>query len=82
VVEAHARIASDRIAPLFLDPIPDSLKGLCAAIAAHQKSVVDASVSQDRDALFRALVAEPTIRSFDRAKPMFDELWRAHQDAR
>ena len=82
VVEAHARIARGRIAPLHLDPIPDSLKGLCVAVAAHQRSLVDASVSQDRESLFRALLAEPTIRSFERAAPMFDELWKAHQDAR
>lgn len=82
VVEAHARVARGKIAPLNLDPIPDSLKGLCAAVAAHQKSVVDASMSQDHDELFRALLAEPAIRSFERAKPMFDELWEAHQNAR
>lgn len=82
VVEAHSRVRGGRVEPLHLDPIPSSLKGLCASVTAHQRCLVDASISGDRDALFRALLCEPTIRSFERAAPMFDELWRAHQNAR
>lgn len=57
--------------------MPAAVRGLYNAIAEHQRLVVDAVVRADYNALLQALVAEPTIRSYDRARPMFDELWAA-----
>ena len=80
-VEAHSLVRRDCIEPLDLDPIPDSLKGLCQSTTVHQRYLVDASVNGDRDELLKALLCEPTIRPYERARPMFDELWAAaHPD--
>lgn len=76
-VEGYVRVYRNRLEPIALDPIPDSLKGLCQATAQHQRCLVDASVNRNRGELFQAMLAEPTIRSFERAQPMFDELWQA-----
>ena len=78
-VEAPTRVWSDRLEPVGIDPIPVGKKGLVQSVAHHQRLAVDASVTGDRDDLFRALMAEPTIRSIERAQPMFDELWAAHK---
>jgi 6-phospho-beta-glucosidase len=80
VVEASARVYRDRIEPLGLDPIPEHHKGLCQSLAHHQRMLVDASVSGDKEQIFRAIMSEPTIRSLDRARPMFEELWDAHTE--
>lgn len=79
--EAHALISRRGIEPLQVDAVPDSLYGLYHAIAEHQRLTVDAAVRGDREGLRRALVAEPTIRSYDRAGPMFEELWQAAVEA-
>ena len=80
-VEATSCIFSEGPKPLNLDPVPDSLKGFCNAIAWHQRLAVEASVICDRPKLLEALLSEPTIRCFRRAKPMFDELWTAGVEA-
>lgn len=77
VVEAPVRVHRDRLKGLDLDPIPMHYKGLCRAVAHHQRMLVDASVEGNRESLMRALAAEPTIGSLDRVRPMFDELWTA-----
>jgi len=76
-VEAHMLISKQGPEPLHLDGVPAAVKGLYNSIAEHQRLVVDAAVRADYNALLQALVAEPTIRSYDRARPMFDELWSA-----
>jgi|GEM_PF-3600044 len=77
LVEAHSRVWKDRLEPLALDPVPNELKGLCCHLAHHQRLVTEASIKSDRDALLRALLAEPTINCYRRAKRAFDELWSA-----
>jgi len=76
-VEAHALISRKGIEPLHLDAVPESVKGLYNAIAVHQRLTVDAAVRADKKMLQCALIAEPTIRSWERARPMFEELWAA-----
>ena len=78
VVETAARVYKDRTESLGLDPIPEHHKGLCKSLAHHQRLLVDASISGEKKRIFQALMAEPTIHSLDRARPMFDELWDAH----
>ena len=80
-VEAPVHVWRNGLEPVGIDPVPTFHKGLCNAVAYHQRLVVDASMTQDRHALFTALMAEPTIRSLERAAPMFDELWAAHESA-
>ena len=81
-VEAPVRVWRDRLEPVEIDSVPPHQKGLCNAVAWHQRLNVDAAVRGDRDQLYRALVAEPTIRSQERPRPMFGELWAAHQQGR
>ena len=76
-VETPARIYADRLEPVGIDPVPDTLKGLCNAVVYHQRQVVEAAVEPRKEALLRALMSEPTIRSYERARPMFEELWSA-----
>ncbi len=80
-VEAHMLISKRGPEPLYLAGVPAAVKGLYNAVAEHQRLVVDAAVRADYNALLQALVAEPTIRSYDRARPMFDELWTAAVEA-
>lgn len=81
VVESAARVWTDRVEPLGIDPIPSHHKGICRAIAHHQRLLVDASVASDKELVKQALLAEPVIRSIDRALPMFEELWAAATEA-
>ena len=76
-VEATSIIRNGRIEPLALDPVPDSLKGLCHSVAAHLRTTVDAAVQADKRMLLKAMLCEPTVRSYCRALPMFEELWTA-----
>ena len=76
-VEATSHIHNGKIDPLGIDPVPNSMKGLCNAVAHHLRLSANAAVAGDKQELFKALLAEPTIRSYERAKPMFDELWEA-----
>ncbi len=75
--EAHALVSRAGVAPLGVDAVPRALWGLYHAIAEHQRLTVDAVVKRDRKLLAQAFVAEPTIRSWERAQPMFEELWAA-----
>ena len=78
-VEATSIVCNNQIKPLGLDPVPNSLKELCNAIAWHQRMTVDATVRKDRRELFKALLSEPTIRSYTKAEKMFSELWAASE---
>ncbi len=79
--EAHALVSAAGVRPLHVDAVPGALWGLYQALAEHQRLTVEATVRGDRRRLERALLAEPTIRSWERARPMFAELWQAGVEA-
>ena len=78
IVEASTKVWCDRNEPFALDPIPEHNKGLCRHVAEHQRLLVDAAVTGDKEQLLKALLAEPTINDYSRAVPMFEELWKLH----
>ena len=77
IIEASSFVINDQINSLNIDPVPNTLKGLCNSIGYHQQQTVDAAMKPEKNCLLKALLSEPTIRSFERAKPMFEELYSA-----
>lgn len=60
--------------------IPDEIAPLTAAIVAHQKLVVKATIEKDRHVLIQAMLADPMMRSLGKVEPMVDELLAANKD--
>jgi 6-phospho-beta-glucosidase len=74
-------VGRDGIRPLPAEPLPPACFGLLAHVKAFEILTVEAAVTGDRDAAYRALLAHPLGPPADRVQAVLDDLLetnRAH----
>lgn len=80
VVETVAHVNKDGFAPLALGSVPEVAAGLVGRLAEYQRLAADAAWSGTRNDALRALLANPLVRSLDKAQSLYGRLSVAHKD--
>ena len=73
-VEVPARIYREGVEPLPIGPMPLSVRGLVQAVKAYEELTIEAALNGDRGLAIEALMANPLVGSYSRAKPFFDRV--------
>ena len=81
VLEVYSRVTRQGFAPIAVPPWPPFVVAQQAHLAAVQKLVVDGILARDRSRIFQALCLHPFTKSIDRARILFDAMWKEEQDA-
>jgi alpha-galactosidase/6-phospho-beta-glucosidase family protein len=75
VVETYAQFRRNSVKPVTASPLPAGAAALQRRIMDVQKMTLDASIANDRDLAFAALLNDPLVRiSPDKAHKMFDAM--------
>lgn len=80
VVEVAARIDADGADPLPVAPLSSDMLGLVEHVKAYERLTIEASITGDRAAALRALIANPLVGDYDRAAPLLQELLSANRE--
>ncbi|MBK8447090.1 MAG: 6-phospho-beta-glucosidase [Micropruina sp.] len=78
VIEVPARFVDGRFVAEPIDPLPDDLAGLIAAVAGYERLALDAAVQGGRERVLRAMRAHPLVLQHDRAEKLTDLLLAAN----
>jgi 6-phospho-beta-glucosidase len=78
VVEVPARFVDGRFVAEPVEPLPDDIRGLVAAVAGYERLALDAAVHGGRDRVLRAMRAHPLVLQDDRAERLTDLLLAAN----
>ena len=73
-VEVPAHIYREGAEPLPIGPMPLSVRGLVQAVKAYEELTIEAALNGDRGLAIEALMANPLVGSYSRAKPFFDRV--------
>jgi 6-phospho-beta-glucosidase len=79
VVEISARIDADGAHPLATAPLAPEMLGLVQHAKAYERLAIDAAISGSRAGALKALLANPLVGDYDRARPMLDALLDANE---
>ncbi len=80
VVEVAATIDRDGAHPIPVAPLEADMLGLVQHAKSYERLTVEAAVSGDRSTALRALMANPLVGDYDRARPMLDDLLEQSRD--
>jgi 6-phospho-beta-glucosidase len=80
VVEIPARIDRDGAHPLPLAPLSPEMLGLVEHAKAYERLTIEAATTGDRAIALRALMANPLVGDYDRAKALLDDLLAANRE--
>ena len=80
VVEIPVRVDSNGISPVNVGPLPEAIKGLCEIQISIQKLLVEAYDKKSKKALLQALMLDPIIDDFGRAKEMMEVMLKAERE--
>ena len=80
VVEVPARFTGGGFVAEPVDPLPDDLAALVAAVAGYERLALDAAVHGGRDRVLRAMRAHPLVLQHERAERLTDLLLAANRD--
>ncbi|MBN1316915.1 MAG: hypothetical protein JXA42_15655 [Anaerolineales bacterium] len=80
IVEIPVLIDKEGAHPFCLGNYPRELLGLIQAQILHQELVVDAALSGDREKALIALLANPLVRTVERAKQALNAMFEAQGD--
>ncbi len=70
-VEVPARINKDSVEPLPVGDMPPTIRGLVQAVKTYEELTIEAAITGDREVALAALMANPLVGSFSKAKPYF-----------
>ena len=73
-VEIPARIYREGVEPLPIGPMPLRVRGLVQAVKSYEELTIEAAINGDRGLAIEALMANPLVGSYSRAKPFFDRV--------
>lgn len=73
LVEIPARICRDSIEPLPIGSLPSQVRGLVQTVKAYEELTIQAAVSGDRNTALAALVANPLVGTYPKAKAFLDQ---------
>lgn len=80
ILEVPAYIDAEGYHQVDMGPLPKSLVGYQVARIQSQELAIDAAMSGDRQALLRAILADPLVHSYKAAEEAMDELLRLQAD--
>jgi 6-phospho-beta-glucosidase len=80
VVEVAARVDREGAHPLPVDPLPPEMLGLVEHAKAYELLAARAAMSGDRREALTALMTNPLVRDYDRARPLLQALLEANRD--
>ncbi|MGN6126350.1 MAG: 6-phospho-beta-glucosidase, partial [Humibacter sp.] len=80
VIEVPARVTSDGVAALPIDPLPDDMAGLIEHVAGYERLALDAAMHGGRDRVVRAMLAHPLVQQYDKAEKLTDLLIAGNKD--
>ena len=80
VVEVAATIDRDGAHPLPVGPLAPDMLGLVEHAKAYERLTAQAAKSGDRSEALRALMANPLVGDYDRARPMLEDLLEQSRD--
>jgi 6-phospho-beta-glucosidase len=79
VVEVPALVGRGGARPVPVAPLAPEFLGLVQAVTAYEELAIEAARTGSRSVALRALLANPLVRQWDVAVPMFDELLAANR---
>ena len=79
-VEVCARIGKDGAKVIKTDCHNEHIKSMMQMIKAYEKHAVRAALTGDEDEAMRALLINPLVGDYKKAKPCFDELKEVHKE--
>jgi 6-phospho-beta-glucosidase len=80
VVEVPAHVGLGGARPVPVAPLAPDFLGLVQAVTAYEELAIEAARTGSRSVALRALLANPLVRQWDLAVPMFDEIMAANRD--
>ena len=80
VVEIPARIDRQGAHPQPLAPLQPEMAGLVQQVKAYERLTVTAAVRGDRNQALKALMANPLVRTYSRARPLLTALLDANRE--
>jgi len=79
-VEVPAIVRRSRIEPLSIGPMPLAVRGLVQAIKAYEELTIEAALEGDRGLALEALMANPLVGSYNKAKGYLERVLEADRD--
>ncbi|ULL15827.1 6-phospho-beta-glucosidase [Paenibacillus sp. H1-7] len=79
VIEVNCVVTRSGPLPVAVTKVPESVKGLTAAVKTYERLAIDAAVQGSRELALQALVHHPLVPSVRVAKLMLDDLLEAHK---
>lgn len=73
-VEVPARIDRQAASALPVTDLPVPVRGLIQAVKAYEELTIEAAVTGDHAIAIQALVANPLVRSYSKARPFFERV--------
>jgi 6-phospho-beta-glucosidase len=73
-VEVPARVDRRAATALPVPELPVTVRGLIQAVKAYEQLTIQAAVTGDRTLAVQALVANPLVRSYSKARPFFEQV--------
>jgi 6-phospho-beta-glucosidase len=73
-VEVPARIDRQAASALPVPDLPVPVRGLIQAVKSYEQLTIEAAVTGDRALAIQALVANPLVRSYSKARPFFERV--------
>ena len=78
-VEICARIGKNGAEPIMTNCQNEHIKEIMKQMKAYEKHAVKAALTGDEDEAMRALLINPLVYDYHKAKPCFDEMKEAHK---
>lgn len=79
-VEIPAMVQRSGIKPLSLGAMPLAVRGLVQAVKAYEELTVEAALTGDRRVALAALMANPLVGSYDKAKGYLERVLKADRE--
>jgi 6-phospho-beta-glucosidase len=80
VVEVSAAVDRDGAHPLAVAPLSDDMLALVQHAKAYEMLTIEAATTGDRSVALKALMTNPLVGDFERARPLLDALLDANRD--
>ena len=79
-VELPTRLWKDRFEPVDAGPLPLKVRGLVQAVKTYEQLTIRAALSGDHGTAIAALMANPLVRSYTKARAFFDCILQNEKD--
>jgi 6-phospho-beta-glucosidase len=80
VIEVAARIDRDGAHPIPVAPLESEIAGLVEHVKSYERLAVEAATTGDRTTAVKALLTNPLVGTYDKARALADELIEANRE--